>query len=140
MITFNFFETSINLSTSQLKNWLHRVALSENKTISHINYTFCKDSYLIDINRKFLSHDTLTDIITFDNCQGDFLNGDIFISVDRIHDNAISLNTDFDTELLRVIVHGLLHLCGYKDKTKQQSSLMRFKEEEKILLFHVEQS
>jgi rRNA maturation RNase YbeY len=87
-----------------------------------------------------LNHDTLTDIISFDYSVGNFLQGDIFISVERVKENAKDLNVSFDEELKRVMIHGILHYCGYKDKTPKDEDLMRSKEEEKISMFHVEQS
>jgi len=138
MITFNAIDVPFNFSKTALKKWLQEVAVSENKSIAHLNYVFCNDSYLLGVNQKFLNHDTYTDIITFDNSHGDFLSADIYISIDRVAENATISNAAFDNELLRVIVHGVLHLCGYKDKTKEEAALMRLKEDEKVSLFHVE--
>ena len=105
-----------------------------------ISYIFCDDEYLLDINQRFLDHDTYTDIISFDDSMGNLLNGDIYISTERVRENAAEFNEDFETELKRVIVHGILHYCGYKDKSEDDAALMRRKESEKIKLFHVEQS
>ena len=104
-----------------------------------INYVFCDDKYLLKINQHFLNHDTYTDIISFDNSMGNELHGDIFISTERVRENAIIFEVSFEEELRRVLVHGVLHLCGYKDKTKEESDLMRSKEDEKLAMFHVEQ-
>ena len=120
-------------------NWIRKVISSEEKQLGEINYIFCDDHYLYKINLKFLEHDTYTDIISFDNSEGDELNGDIFISTDRVTENAKEYNVDFSEELKRVIIHGILHLCGYGDKTESEAALMRQKEDEKIALFHVEQ-
>jgi probable rRNA maturation factor len=119
--------------------WIKKVISSEEKQLGEINYIFCDDHYLYKINLKFLDHDTYTDIISFDNSEGDELNGDIFISTDRVTENAKEYNVDFSEELKRVIIHGILHLCGYGDKTESEAALMRQKEDEKIALFHVEQ-
>ena len=91
------------------------------------------------MNVDYLNHDTLTDIITFDYCEGSIVSGDVFVSVDRVKENAIDFNVSFADELLRVMAHGTLHLCGYKDKSEEDFVLMRSKEDEKIKLFHVEQ-
>ncbi|GGW98241.1 rRNA maturation RNase YbeY [Salegentibacter mishustinae] len=119
--------------------WIRKVISSEEKQLGEINYIFCDDHYLYKINLKFLDHDTYTDIISFDNSEGDELNGDIFISIDRVTENAKEYNVDFSDELKRVMIHGILHLCGYGDKTESEDALMRQKEDEKIGLFHVEQ-
>ncbi|MCL6217097.1 rRNA maturation RNase YbeY [Zunongwangia pacifica] len=122
------------------KKWIERVISSEGKRLGEISYIFCDDEYLLDINQKFLDHDTYTDIISFDDSMGNLLNGDIYISTERVRENAQEYNEDFDTELKRVLVHGVLHYCGYKDKSEEDAALMREKESEKIKLFHVEQS
>ena len=121
------------------ETWIRKVISSEEKQLGEINYIFCDDHYLYKINLKFLDHDTYTDIISFDNSEGDELNGDIFISTDRVTENAKEYNVDFSDELKRVMIHGILHLCGYGDKTESEAALMRQKEDEKIALFHVEQ-
>ncbi|WP_079736599.1 rRNA maturation RNase YbeY [Salegentibacter salegens] len=119
--------------------WIRKVISSEEKQLGEINYIFCDDYYLYKINLKFLEHDSYTDIISFDNSEGNELNGDIFISTDRVTENAKEYNVDFSEELKRVMIHGILHLCGYGDKTESEAALMRQKEDEKIALFHVEQ-
>ena len=122
------------------KKWIERVISSEGKRLGEISYIFCDDDYLLDINQRFLSHDTYTDIISFDDSIGNLLNGDIYISTERVRENALEFNEDFETELKRVLVHGILHYCGYNDKSDEDAMLMREKESEKIKLFHVEQS
>ena len=112
---------------------------SEDKTEGEINYIFCDDEYLLQKNIEFLNHDTLTDIISFDYTMGNLISGDIFISVERVADNAKDFNVSFDDELKRVMAHGVLHYCGYNDKMEADSQLMRTKEDEKIKLFHMEQ-
>tara|TARA_R110002051_G_scaffold127250_2_gene200936 strand:- start:7655 stop:8074 length:420 start_codon:yes stop_codon:yes gene_type:complete len=138
MIDFNY-ETDFELkSETNYVDWLSRVIVSENKLIGNLSFIFCSDEYLLDINLKYLDHDTFTDIITFDYCIGNEISGDIFISIDRIKDNADSFNVSFDSELLKVMAHGVLHLMGYKDKKERDISVMRNKEDEKTKLFHVE--
>lgn len=139
MISFNY-ETSFELQDeTRYENWLSEVIESEEKTEGEINYIFCDDAYLLEKNIEFLDHDTLTDIISFDYTMGNLLSGDIFISVERVKENAQEYNVSFDEELRRVMAHGILHYCGYKDKTEEDSTVMRVKEDEKIALFHVEQ-
>ena len=137
----NFFkETEVEIEYErELKLWLNLVAESEGKSIGEINYIFCDDEYLLNINQKYLNHDTYTDIISFDSSEGKDLSGDIFISVERVEDNAKEYQVDFIEEFKRVMVHGLLHFAGYKDKTEEESALMRNKEDEKLKMFHVEQ-
>ena len=122
------------------EKWIERVIASEEKKLEEISYIFCDDDYLLNLNEEFLKHDTYTDIITFDYSVGKILQGDIYISTERVKENSDEFNVSFEEELRRVIIHGVLHLCGYKDKTKEQSLLMRQREEEKMELFHVEQS
>lgn len=139
MIEFNY-ETDFNLDNEELySQWIADVIESENKTEGEINYIFCDDDYLHQINVKYLNHDELTDIISFDYTMGNLISGDIFISIERVKDNAKDYGVTFENELLRVMSHGILHYCGYKDKSEEDSKVMRSKEEEKIKLFHVEQ-
>ena len=138
MISFNY-ETEFELpNEDQLSNWLSQVILSESKKEGDINYIFCDDEYLLNINQQYLDHDTLTDIISFDYSVGNELHGDIFISVERVRENALDFSVTFDEELKRVLVHGVLHYCGFKDKSEEDEQLMRQKEDEKIKMFHVE--
>ena len=139
MISFNY-ETTFELANEdQITTWLSKVIETENKKEGDINYIFCDDEYLVEINQQYLEHDTLTDIISFDYSVGNELHGDIFISIERVKDNAQDFNVSFDEELHRVLVHGILHYCGYKDKSEADELLMRAKENEKMQLFHVEQ-
>lgn len=139
MINFNY-ETDFNLDNEEATAaWLGNVITSENKKEGEINYIFCDDEYLHKINVEYLNHDTLTDIISFDYSMGNELHGDIFVSIERVRDNAADFNVSFEEELKRVLVHGILHYCGYKDKGEAEELLMRFKEDEKIAMFHVEQ-
>jgi rRNA maturation RNase YbeY len=111
------------------KAWLNEVAKQEGKRILELTYVFCSDDYLLQINQEYLNHDTLTDIVTFDNSEDpNKIEGDIFISIDRVKENGDALGTK-ETELERVMVHGLLHLLGYKDKKKEDKVLMTEKED-----------
>ncbi|AGA77329.1 rRNA maturation RNase YbeY [Echinicola vietnamensis] len=138
-MAINFFEEDIQFKLPQknlTKRWLREIAKKEGFVIADLNYIFCSDEYLYQINLDYLDHDTYTDIITFDNSEEqDTLEGDIFVSIERIRDNAKDQNVDSHKETIRVISHGLLHLCGYKDKTKEEAKLMREKEDEAISLF-----
>ena len=139
MINFNY-ETNFNLDNEEATaSWLGNVIASENKKEGEINYIFCDDEYLHKINMEYLDHDTLTDIISFDYSMGNELHGDIFISIERVKDNAADYKVSFEEELMRVLAHGILHYCGYKDKGEEEELLMRAKEDEKIAMFHVEQ-
>ncbi len=109
--------------------WLKMVAGSEIKTLGDISIIFCSDNYILDVNIRYLHHDYFTDVITFDYCEGDKLSGDLFISIDSVRENAIEFGTEFDEELHRVIVHGLLHLIGYDDHTPEDRKVMRAKED-----------
>lgn len=139
MINFNY-ESEFTLNNEEaVATWLSAVIVSENKTEGEINYIFCNDEYLHKINVEYLNHDTLTDIISFDYTMGNEISGDIFVSVERVLDNSKDYNTSFEEELRRVLVHGVLHYCGYKDKSETDEALMRSKEDEKLVMFHVEQ-
>jgi probable rRNA maturation factor len=138
MISFNY-ETDFELENeAQYEGWISRIIASEGFDEGEINYIFCDDQYLHKINVEYLDHDTLTDVISFDYKVGNILQGDIFISIERVQDNAIDFNVSFKDELKRVLSHGVLHFCGYKDKSPKDEALMRLKEEEKMQMFHVE--
>lgn len=138
MISFNY-ETDFELENeAQYEDWISRIFESEGFDEGEINYIFCDDEYLHKINVEYLDHDTLTDIISFDYTVGNVLQGDIFVSVERVQDNAKDFNVSFEEELKRVLSHGVLHYCGYKDKSPEDEALMRIKEEEKMQMFHVE--
>ena len=139
MISFNYETDFELLNEAYFSKWLSEVILSENKNEGEINYIFCDDDYLLEINQNYLDHDTLTDIISFDYSVGNELNGDIFVSVERVKENASDYNVTFQEEIQRVLVHGILHYCGYKDKTEANELVMRRKEEEKMKMFHMEQ-
>lgn len=138
MINYNYL-TDFNLTSEKLYNlWLTKSCATEGYSISELNYIFCDDDYLLKINQDYLQHDYLTDIITFDYVIGKSISGDLYISIDRIIENAKEFNVTFDNELKRVMVHGVLHLMGYSDKSDTATAEMRAKEDEKIKLFHVE--
>ena len=128
MISFNY-ETDFKLhDEKELSIWISSIINSEGFKEGDINYIFCNDDYLLQLNQEFLNHDTLTDIISFDYTLGKEISGDIFISIERVLDNSKDYQVDFSNELYRVMVHGVLHYCGYNDKTKKESQLMRAKE------------
>ena len=128
MINFNY-ETEFKLdSEDYISKWITDAIISEKHKLEEINYVFCDDEYLHKLNVEFLKHDTLTDIISFDYSVGKIIQGDIFISVERVVENAKEFKASFDEELQRVIIHGILHYCGYKDKTDDDAMVMREKE------------
>ncbi len=139
-MAIHFFSEEIKFDLPQKlkrKNWLKKIAESENFQVGELNYIFCSDEYLYQINVDYLDHHTYTDIITFDNSEEDLkIEGDIFISIDRVKENASRHQQIEEAELSRVISHGLFHLMGYKDKSKEQSEVMRSKEESAINLYH----
>lgn len=128
MISFNYENNFTLTNESQLSNWIGTVIEKEGYKEGDINYIFCDDDYLHKLNVDFLNHDTLTDIISFDYTTGNKVQGDIFISTERVADNAKDFKVSFATELHRVLVHGILHYCGYKDKTTSEAVIMREKE------------
>ena len=139
MITFNYENDFVIENEVVYQDWISRIITSEDFLEGEINYIFCNDDYLLNINQEYLNHDTYTDIISFDYSVGNLLQGDIFVSTERVAENASNYNVSFDNEFKRVLSHGILHYCGYKDKTKKDATIMRQKEDEKIALFHVEQ-
>ena len=128
MISFNY-ETDFKLeSETQVSEWISKTILNEACKEGKVNYIFCDDEYLHQLNVQYLNHDTLTDIISFDYSVGKELHGDIYISVERVKDNAKDFKVSFSEELHRVMIHGILHYCGYKDKTEDDAKVMREKE------------
>jgi rRNA maturation RNase YbeY len=128
MISFNY-ENDFKLNNEKkISKWISEVIRNENRKEGDINYVFCNDDYLHKLNVEFLNHDTLTDIISFDYSVGKNTQGDIFISTERVADNAKDFEVNFADELHRVIVHGVLHYCGYKDKNEADKKVMRDKE------------
>lgn len=143
-IHFYSAEESIKLKLKEkrrIKDWLAFVIKNEKHSVGEINYILCTDEYLLTINKDFLNHDTYTDVITFDYTENKIISGEIYISIERIKENALKYNVETENELNRVMVHGLLHLLGYKDKTKSDKVEITNKEnfylEQKV--FHVEQ-
>lgn len=137
MINFHVEDIDFKIQQKQkIKNWLKAVVNSEGFALGDLNYVFCSDDYLLKINIEYLAHDYLTDIITFDNSEEEgLIEGDIFISIDRVRDNASTFQVSDSYELNRVLVHGILHLCGYPDKTDEEAKLMRSKENHYLRLF-----
>ncbi|CAG5010428.1 Endoribonuclease YbeY [Dyadobacter sp. CECT 9275] len=134
-----FFSEEIDFKVPKplkTRQWLSSICKSVDYDLNTLNYIFCSDQYLLEINKQYLDHDYFTDIITFDNSEEEgVLEGDIYISVDRVRDNAQTFETDFETELRRVIVHGLLHLMGFEDTSEELKKEMRAKEDACLLLF-----
>ena len=130
MIRYYYEDIKFEFKHKLLNNkWLRFVAQSEVRRLGDIGIIFCSDNYILDVNMKYLQHDYFTDIITFDYCEEDVLSGDLFISIDSVRDNASYYGTEFEDELNRVIVHGILHLVGYDDHTEEDQQQMRAKED-----------
>jgi probable rRNA maturation factor len=138
MISYNYETDFVLDNEDAFTNWISKVVASENKVLGEICYIFCDDEYLYNINMSYLNHDDLTDVISFDYTEDNVVSGDVFISIERVKDNAIDFKIPFEEELKRVVIHGVLHYCGYKDKSTTDADLMRLKENEKISMFHVE--
>jgi len=137
MISFNY-EIPFKLTKeNKFVDWITKILVDATFQLGEINYIFCDDDYLHKLNIEFLEHDTLTDIISFDNTVGKLIGGDIFISIERVKDNASDFDVSFDDELKRVMIHGILHFMGFKDKTKIEKELMRKEEDKAINLFKV---
>ena len=130
-------------NAEKVRTWLSKVIAVQKKTVGNINYLFCDDEYLLQVNRRYLQHDSFTDIITFDYVAGGLVSGDILISVERVGENAAIFGVPFEQELHRVVVHGVLHLLGQGDKSDAEAVEMRHQEEEALHLwdelFHEEQ-
>ena len=129
MIEFNSVTAFSLNGEDQVRSWLETVIDTEDKIVGDIQYIFCDDEYLHKLNVDFLNHDTLTDVISFDYSEGSIISGDIYISIERVRENAVDFKTGFKDELRRVMVHGILHYCGYKDKSAEDVILMREKED-----------
>lgn len=140
-ITFQSQDTDSNpigfklQDSTKIKSWIKKIIESEKKKTGQLNFVFTSDEELLKTNIQFLNHSTYTDIITFDSCEGETVNGDIIISIERVAENAHKFKVDFKQELKRVIIHGVLHLCGYKDKTNAQAKIIRAKEDEALKKF-----
>ncbi len=123
-----------SINENELTNWFSNVCSSENHTLGDISIIFCSDEYLLEMNKTHLDHDYYTDIITFDYTDNQIVSGDLFISIDRVRENALDFNVSFNHELHRVMIHGILHLFGYKDKSDDDEKLMRSKENDALSL------
>ena len=128
MIHF-FYENTSEIIEENIKPWIEKIIITEEKRLGEINYILCDDEYLLKINQDYLQHDYYTDIITFDSVRGEAISGEIFVSLQRIKDNASLISKNYEEEKKRVIAHGILHLCGYKDKTEEEQKTMRAKED-----------
>ena len=137
MIIFNYETPFILDSTDQISEWIQQVISIEGYACGEINYIFCDDDYLLKLNVEYLDHDTLTDIISFDYTMDNLISGDIYISIPRVKENADLFKTSFNNELHRVIIHGILHYCGYNDKSINEKSVMRSKEDEYLNVLNV---
>ena len=135
MIVFNY-ESDFKLpNETEMENWVAACIEAFEFRLGELNYVFCDDAYLLKLNVEFLDHDTLTDIISFDYTIGKLVGGDIFISVERVKENAAELNISFEEEIKRVMIHGVLHYMGYKDKTEEEKEEMRLQENKCISLY-----
>lgn len=141
MENIHFFEEDISFQLEEpnkIINWVQQIINQHQQSLEEINYIFCSDSYLLNINQEYLNHDTFTDIVTFNNSEeANKIESDIFISIDRIKENANSYNKSFEHELYRVMIHGVLHLLGFDDKTEEEKSVMREKEEACLSLLNI---
>jgi len=134
----SFFSENVDFqinNTEPIQDWIEKLIESYQKILGEITYIFCSDDYLLKVNQKHLNHDTFTDIITFDYTNNGIISGDIFISIDRIKENSVEFKTSFEDELHRVMAHGVLHLIGFKDKTKGEQTLMTKAEDHALSLF-----
>ncbi len=135
-VIFSNADVDIVLSDPlSLQKWIRLIVEAHSKKLGRINYLFCSDDYILESNKRFLNHDTYTDIITFDYVQGQLVSGDILVSLDRVRDNAAMFSVPFEQELHRVIIHGVLHLLGFKDKTESDAAEMRRKENEALSIY-----
>jgi probable rRNA maturation factor len=140
MSSIRYFSEGVDFSVPQPRKvvaWIKKVLVKERRKSGDINYIFCTDTYLLGLNQQYLKHNTYTDIITFDYSSGKSIEGEIYISVERVRENANKLDVPFEDELLRVMVHGVLHLCGYQDKEPAQKAQMRKKEEAYLSLWRI---
>ncbi len=136
-ISFNNIDINYILKKKKaIRNWVNFVLTKENKALGKIDYNFCTDKHLLKVNKLYLNHNTYTDIITFDLSDSDLVFADIYISIERVKENSLQLKNLFSDELLRVMVHGVLHLCGYKDKTPKDILQMRKKENHYLSLLN----
>lgn len=137
MITYNAEGVELPaIKHRETTEWLRAVAAGYGKKIGEVGYEFCNDDKILEVNKQYLHHDYYTDVITFDYCEGDTLNGDIVISLDTVKSNSEQFHTDYNEELHRVIVHGILHLCGINDKGPGEREIMEAAENKALALFH----
>lgn len=135
MITFQTDGVEMpRINEQQIRNWVKAVAATYQKKVGEIGYLFCSDERILEVNRQFLQHDYYTDIITFDYCQGNRIAGDLVISLDTVHTNAEQFGAEYETELNRVIIHGILHLCGINDKGPGEREIMEAEENKALAL------
>jgi rRNA maturation RNase YbeY len=135
-VSFHKESISFRLANARaLKAWVKAVVETKSKKLGEVAYVFCSDEYLLQMNQEHLQHDYYTDIITFDYTEGNIVSGDLFISIDRVKENALKEAVDFDIELRRVMIHGILHLLGLKDKKKEDQEAMRLAENQALTLF-----
>ena len=136
MVTFSY-ETEFEISNeSILENWVKTIISNNGYETGELNFIFCDDEYLHKLNVEFLNHDTFTDVISFDNTLGKLISGDIFISVERVRENANEYNATFEDELHRVMIHGALHFLGFKDKSPEDEKMMRYQENDALLILN----
>lgn len=139
MAKINYYSEDVALPKIRRRiigQWIQEVSLKYGKNVGEISYLFCNDEYILKTNREFLNHDYYTDIITFDETEGDTINGDLLISLETVRSNAAEIGSRYDEELHRVIIHGVLHLCGLKDKSPKDEKAMRQAEEEALTILH----
>ena len=137
MIEYHYENDFILVDSDEIRIWIEDVIKNEKKTVGDITYIFCDDDYLLERNKKFLNHSTLTDIITFNYCIDNNISSDIMISIDRVKENSTTFENSFNEELKRVMIHGILHLIGYNDKSEKEEELMRKKENFYLNIFYI---
>lgn len=136
MIDYCAEDIEMPLFDSKLMDeWIEAVASSYDKQLGELCYIFCSDAYILNVNKEHLNHDYYTDVITFDYCESDIISGDLFISLDTVKSNAEKFSEKYDREFLRVVIHGILHLCGFPDKADDEAVVMRAQEEKALALF-----
>ena len=137
MIEYHYENDFILVDSDEIRIWIEDVIKKEKKTLGDITYIFCDDDYLLERNKEFLDHNTLTDIITFNYCIDNNISSDIMISIDRVKENSTTFENSFNKELKRVMIHGILHLIGYNDKSYKEKELMREKENFYLNMFYI---
>ena len=137
MIEYHYENDFKLVDSDKIRIWIKDIIKKEKKTLGDITYIFCDDDYLLERNKEFLDHNTLTDIITFNYCIDNNISSDIMISIDRVKENSITFENSFNEELKRVMIHGILHLIGYNDKSYKEKELMREKENFYLNMFYI---